>query len=278
MPTIYLYTAEEQVVQQIGSAGLPATLRLDVSPDTDIELYEVLGETPSTITVVHTLDIKLYPVVDDSSPIIPPVPTSTVIYMFAGEIPYLASTPLPIVSANLRLDVSPDADVEVYESVPSLVSGEQFLKAVDILVLPYDYFVSGGLVTLTVQETRHILSSDVITLVQQHTLAVQETIHVLSNDTIALVQQYTLVVQETVHTQITDEITLVQQSLLVVQETVHALTSDNIELGGVVTLIVAFAIHQFISDNVHLTSGLPITNLGGAVGDINIKGNVFTIR
>ena len=332
MPTIYLYTVEEQVVQQIGSVGLPATLQLRVSPDADIQLYDVLEGSNDTFETIKALDIKLQSVTDDT-PVNPdPIIPSTVIYLFAGEVPQILTiqTPLapatlklraepsqvfgeagsPETPATLQLNVSPDTDIPLYpviegnkstltpfnsldiildEVLDQLPETLQLLTAVDIFVRPYDYFITGNTVTLTVQKAFVALTTDGIILVQQHTLIVQKATIALTTDGITLVQNYTLEVQESFIVLSIDDITLVQNYILAVQEATIPLAADNITLPSDINLIVAYAIIRLISGNVELGPGLPIISLDGrvsgtcaelegAVNGIEFSGNIFNIK
>jgi hypothetical protein len=252
VPTIYLYTAEEQVVQQIGSAGLPATLRLDVSPDADVKLYEVLEGTPSSIAIVKTLDIILQPVVDDTPPVIGPVPLSTTIFLWQGEIPYLASSPISVVSADVQLQISPDADVKEYENIPSLASGLQFLKAVDILLSPTDYFITGGTTILIVQDSVHGHAVDGIVLIQQHTLIVQESSHAHIVDGLILVEHRLLVVQDSIHGHGVDGVVLIVYKSLIIQDSLHEHSADNIILIEHKILVVQDSLHTHLIDGIAL--------------------------
>ena len=143
MPSIYLYTVEQQVVQQIGSVGLPATLQVRTSPDADVQLYDVTEGTKDTLDTVLTLDIKLQAVTDDTTPPTPPIITSTEIFLFAGEIPYVVPVVVPLTPATLQLRTAPDADVQLYDVLEQVNYGEQYLNAVDILVRPVDYYILG---------------------------------------------------------------------------------------------------------------------------------------
>jgi len=248
MPTIYLYAAEEQVVQQIGSAGLPATLRLDVSPDENVQCYEVVDGIPSSLRTIVTVDIKLQPVVDDTPPQPDPVRPSIEIFMWAGEIPYLASSPISLLSADVQLQVSADENVPTVPTIEGVTSNLIFLQAVDILVRPVDYFISGGVTDLIVQETLHGLSADSITLTEAITLVVQEALHGHTADNVDLELSITLIVQEVFHGHTVDGIALTQEHILIVTETNHSHSADGVALTQAHNLAVDEAQHILSSD------------------------------
>ena len=68
MPTIYLYNVNSPQTFQTGNAGTPPDLKLrsgDATP-VNIKLYPVLAGILSTLTNYQSLDIILYPVIDDT--------------------------------------------------------------------------------------------------------------------------------------------------------------------------------------------------------------------
>jgi hypothetical protein len=271
MPTIYLYPTSEQVVQQIGNAGLPATLQLNAAAGTDVNVFPVDGGIRPYNAYIKSVDVLLQSVVDDS----PPKPDKTIpsiaISLFAGEIPVININATPLIPATLQLYASPDANVQLYPVNDQVKQNQRLLSLIDILVHPTDIsditlIIQKGLIalttdgialfqaqTLTIQETELSHIADNITLIQEYTLSVQKTVHTNNASSPALLQQNLLIVQEANHLFSNDALVLIQNDILVVSKIIHAHFTDDIVLIENKILTISKAFHNHSASNVALS-------------------------
>lgn len=122
-------------------------------------------------------------------------------------------------------------------------------------------FVSGGGITLTIDDATHGHTADGVSLSQQHQLAVQDASHAHAVDNLALTQQHQLAVADAAHAHAADNLTLSTEITLSIADALHAHAVDNITLVQQHVLVVADATHGHSADNVVLETG---TNLAVA--------------
>jgi hypothetical protein len=249
MPTIYLYPTSEQVVQQIGNAGLPATLQLNAAAGTDVNVFPVDKGISPYNAYIKSVDVQLQSVIDDSPPKLDKKIPSIAVSLFAGEIPVININATPLIPATLRLYASPDANVQLYPVNDQVKQNQRLLSLIDILV----HITDISNITLIIQKDLIAQTTDGIALFQAQTLIVQGASHIHTTDDIAIIQQFTLAVQKTIHIQNAGNPVLIQQNLLIVQEANHLLSNDGIVLIQNNILVVSKIIHSHFTDDIVLT-------------------------
>ncbi len=115
--------------------------------------------------------------------------------------------------------------------------------------------------TLTVAESRHTNTSDIIILPRERTLTVADSRHTDTSDAIALQQERTLVVSGITHTNRPDPIALLQKIVLSVQGSGHTVTNDIVGFAYEMMLGIAGDRITNIPDSIALS-----IDLWGALG------------
>jgi len=140
-----------------------------------------------------------------------------------------------------------DRALEVDEVIEYQRNSAQIL-APEIVYLPVDE--PSGATNLIIQDSNHAMTSDNLTLTQDHQLVVNDSIHSMTSDNVALTQLHIITVQDSSHGLSSDNVDLTQLHILSIDDAFHGLSSENIALTQDHQLSIDDSLHSHTADNV----------------------------